>query len=492
MAYGQKNYLEIQGINGKYRISQIGCFLVSFSNLLERFGKGITPLELNKSFKDKSVYIDVDDGIKDDLAWTSISKHNPNIVVTATGIGKPTNNNSIVKFSGLQSTFGTHFCLVADAEAGTIIDSWDGKVKSWNTYGGPKSWASYIDTTPVSNPGPVVSVATPNTIVVQKGWGISHVAKAAGYADFADASRWNYIAQLNGHADHSTFKLSPNQVVKIKGDVVVPVAVPQPAPAVVTPEVVNVTIQAGWGVSHALKAVGYNKQQWENPLEWSRTAELNGYKPNEFRLKPNQVIKVYKTPLSIEVPAQVTVASPTPTVVTPAPEAVQPVAPVVPPKEESEVKIEVKVNPSNPKAYQESVEGIKRVYIATTSVIVKDMDGLHMDRQLVKGQKVNGAQIFEKAGQQYVRTQRSVDEGIWYGIPLESLSVGQDPNSYIGPLTADLDEDDSLFDIDTAKELKELANHLSGREKIVALLARIQGVFLRVLQSVKLKKTKEK
>jgi hypothetical protein len=41
----------------------------------------------------------------------------------------------------------THFCIVNSASAGTIIDSWDGQVKSWNAYpGGPKEWAEYAQT----------------------------------------------------------------------------------------------------------------------------------------------------------------------------------------------------------------------------------------------------------------------------------------------------------------------------------------------------------
>ena len=115
-----------------------------------------------------------------------------------------------------------------------------------------------------------------------------------------------------------------------------------------------------------------------------------------------------------------------------------------------------------------------------------------MDLQLVYGQKVNDAQIFEKAGQQYVRTQKSVDEGVWYGVPMEALSVGQDPDAYVGPLTADVEDDDSLFNLDVALEAREMLNHLSGREKVVALIARVQGIFISVLQSLKLKKTKEK
>ncbi|HMT18545.1 MAG TPA: hypothetical protein PKD15_00755, partial [Candidatus Saccharibacteria bacterium] len=159
--YAQKNYLETQGISGKYRISQIGCFLTSFCNLLERFGKGVSPVVLNAYMRDNGHYIDVDDGIRDDLQWGSITKYNANIQIKSTGTNTLPSNNCIVKFSGLESRFGTHFCLVEDASRGLIIDSWDGQVKHWSTYGGPKAWAEYVDKSPVSQPTPSSPVIMP-------------------------------------------------------------------------------------------------------------------------------------------------------------------------------------------------------------------------------------------------------------------------------------------------------------------------------------------
>lgn len=491
MAYGQKNYLEIQGINGKYRISQIGCFLTSFCNLLERFGKGVSPVDLNFAFKNAGVYIDVDDGIRDDLAWSSISKFNPNIVVTRTGIGAPSSNNVIVKFSGVNNPFGTHFCLVADHSKGLIVDSWDGQVKHWNTYGGPKSWAEYKDNTPkpVQAPTPVptpVSNANVSDITVQKGWGLSHIARNAGFADWDNEARWAAIASLNGSNDWRAF----NKSLKVGQKIVVKInSTPAPQQATEQPkasEVVNITIQAGWGLSHALKAAGYTKEQWENPAEWQRVAELNG-SPAGLKLKPNQVIKVYTQALPINQPAPAPQAP-----VVPVPEKVEAVAPVTPAQAPAvtEEKIEVKVIPTDPKAYQATFTPEDRVYIAQQSIIVKDMEGLHMDRQLVKGQKVNSGGRFTRSEVTYIRTKRSIADNVWYGVPESALSKGQDPNAYVGPLT-DNEDDDSLFDLDMATEARELLNKLSGREKVVAFLAKVQGVFIRLAQTLKLKK-KEK
>ena len=423
MYYGQKNYNELQGIAPqKYRINQIGCFLVSFCNLMEAFGKGVDPLALNKSFRDKSVYRDVDDGVRDDLAWASITKHNKNIVVTNTGVGKPPSNNAIVKFTGVKNGFGTHFCKVADRDKGLIIDSWDGKTKNWSIYGGPKTWATYDDTTPKPKPAP----------------------KPA------------------------------------------PVKPAEPAPK---PKIENVTVQPGWGITHVLRAVGYSKEQYENPAEWDRLSKLNG-SSDRIKLKPGQVVKVYKTPL-----AKRTASTPVPTVIataTTAPvepkfEAPKPViAPAETVVDENVVPVTV-IHDAWKATYTES----DMLYIAKENAVVKDVTGLHMDRQIVKGQKVNGAGVFEKEGIKYVRTHKSIEENQWYGVPLGILSDGQNPDSYVGPLLTDEDDDDGLFELDMVLEAKEMFNNLSGREKIVAFVARIQGFLLKLLETIKLRKKKE-
>lgn len=486
MAYGQKNYNELQGINGKYRINQIGCFVTSFCNLLDRFGRGVgDPIQMNRILRDNGIYLDVDDGIRDDLAYGSVTRVNGNIVVSGTGSGVPPHNNCIVKFTGV-GTFGTHFCLVADVAKGLIVDSWDGVVKSWNVYGGPKQWAAYEDRTPAPQPAPTPS-APVDTVVVQAGWGISHVAKAAGYADYGSEDRWNYLARLNGHADRSTFRLFANQVVKVRGDAPAPQApqpAPQPAPAPQQPEVVNITVQAGWGITHVLKAAGYSKEQWDNVAEWDRVAALNG-SATHLRLKPNQVVKVYRNPLPIAAPAPAPVPEPTPAPVAEVPVAVQPV--VDPPKQATQenpdgsVDVPVTVVPKDPKAYQKTLVPESKVYIAQASQLIKDADGLHMDLQLVKDQKVTSGGTFEKDGKHYVITKKHLEDGKWYGIPVELLDAGQNPDTYVGPLTKDNDDDIAhLLDDDFIMETKEALQTFTSREKFLDFLGKIYDLILKL------------
>ena len=156
MAYAQTNYSQLQGktVNGvrpRYSIHDIGCFITAFCNLLQRFGTNIAPDQMDNQLAAKNLYIDVDDGVYDDVGWSTITAYDPRVSIVTTGNGAPSSDNSIVKFVYYSSRLGTnttHFSLVHSAAQGLIIDSWDGQIKSWNVYGGPKAYATYTITTP--------------------------------------------------------------------------------------------------------------------------------------------------------------------------------------------------------------------------------------------------------------------------------------------------------------------------------------------------------
>lgn len=152
MSFAQKNYLQIQGRSGgklppKYSIAQIGCFLTSFANLIN-----VNPIELNAGFRDQGIYVDVDDGILDDLGFNSITRLKPEWSVVRTGSGWPQSNDAIVKFhyqsisqpliNGKPNIID-HFCKVADWKNQLILDSWDGVVRKPGAYGQPVAFAEY-------------------------------------------------------------------------------------------------------------------------------------------------------------------------------------------------------------------------------------------------------------------------------------------------------------------------------------------------------------
>lgn len=249
MSYGQKTLNDLLG-NSSVRISAGGCFLVAFANLLERFSEAVDPLTLNQLFLQRGAYFpnptDIDPITKQGrlgwLGYTSITKYDNSIVITDKGVGRPKSNNSIVKFTwgGPQGNAYTHFCLVADAAKGLIVDSWDGLVKSWDQYGGPDEYATYADMTPHAVAQPVVPIPTSrgyngNEITVLAGDGLSVLAEAAGFPDAGSTSRWVAIAALNGSGDWNAFNNSLRAgqriIVGSPNAAAAPVAVTPPADA---------------------------------------------------------------------------------------------------------------------------------------------------------------------------------------------------------------------------------------------------------------------
>lgn len=160
MAYAQINYGQNLGTGPSVStIADVGCFLTAFCNLLERFGETIDPPTLNNYFISHGTYLP-DGPNRDNLGWGSISAYNGNISSNGTGgAGWPPSNDAIVKFIYKSPRSGkniTHFCLVVDRNAGTILDSYDGKVKH-TPYGNPVGWATYV----IHKPQPVAPPPAP-------------------------------------------------------------------------------------------------------------------------------------------------------------------------------------------------------------------------------------------------------------------------------------------------------------------------------------------
>lgn len=180
MAYAQRNYPKtIQGIRGRYTIAQIGCFVTAFCNLQRRLKtQYIAPDQFNKQLVARGIYIDIDDGIRDDLGWSSITQYNKYIQISALGSTvKPPNANAIVRIKA-GNRFGTHFCLVDKIVGNTvyIVDSWDGAVKKSSVYGPITGWATYVNKKPVAVT-PVKPAPKPTYVTVKKGQFLSLIAR---------------------------------------------------------------------------------------------------------------------------------------------------------------------------------------------------------------------------------------------------------------------------------------------------------------------------
>lgn len=480
MPFAQKNYNEKLGF-GNLRIQQSGCLLVAQSNLLERFGTNIDPVALNKLLKDRGAFLPdpEDHNVRQWLSWWTVTAADNTAVVVRTGTKTPPSDNCIVKLP--YAGGGYHFCLVKSAANHTIIDSYDGNVKPWARYGQPVAWAEYRDDSPVAQPHVVAPIQSdPNydgdMITVLPGWGLSHAAKKAGYADWDQEHRWAAIAGLNGSTNWKQF--NDHLVAGSRIHVGKPISAPAPVATTPTPpaNTVAITVQAGWGVSHVLRAAGYTKEQFSNEAEWDRLATLNG-SATRLVLRPGQVVTVYRDPLPLTAPAP----SPTPApVVTAAPATPEPVAPIEPvaPVVAAEAAEQTAIVTDPTTTYETASAGLYTSNRIVTDVTDKVGDNPTLTMPVAINVHVAGS--FTVNGERFFRTKKAEAKGWWYGVPADALTLQKLDH----PINLEK-EDDSPFDLDLAAEARTAIGHLTSRDRIVAILGSIDGFFAKIKNAVK-------
>lgn len=166
MPYAQISYKQLVG-NSHLDIAEIGCFITADANLLEKVGVQIDPAGLNTFYEQHSLYqYDLTDHANDDITWATVTKYCPQLAVDKIGTaGWPDSDLAQVEFRYKSHVTGakvTHFCAVNHAADHSIIDSYDGQVKTpaqyEAVYGQPIAWATYIYHTPeVTPPGPAAA-----------------------------------------------------------------------------------------------------------------------------------------------------------------------------------------------------------------------------------------------------------------------------------------------------------------------------------------------
>lgn len=136
--FAQKDFDSKIG-NSELTIAQAGSLLTAISNLLSRFSFSVDPESLANYLQDMEV-----DPTK--LTWGHISLVHPEVGIYAIGNGVPQYNDSIVVFN---HNGRISYAVVADAVNGTIIDSFDGEEKSWELYGSPKMFVTFVKYQPL-------------------------------------------------------------------------------------------------------------------------------------------------------------------------------------------------------------------------------------------------------------------------------------------------------------------------------------------------------
>lgn len=521
MAFAQINYTQKLG-NGPYTIKEIGCFLTAFSNLLERFGEAVAPDALNNFFIQHGTYLtDPSDHVKEDLAWGSVTAYDPTIHLTGSGEGAPPagNNNTIVKFiykSVVTGALTTHFCLVDDIGSGLIVDSWDGKVKPWSVYGGPKAWASYAKTggqtvapvQPISTPAPAAQPATLFTVqpITAKKvqlklnpthlWNLNEGSWSAMGANPVSSQPGGTVVEVSAIAHHKLggayYMTDPN---KAEGYNVVDCTdytevVPAPAPGPAKPQNVvftkldkPLTLVAKrqptnvWDLSFADDAPGDAHAKKQLPegttfVAYGKAQRTDHDKPAYFMTQEDfGSADTTGIPANYEGVNTVDLGTP------PAPAT--PVTSTTPAAPVEGDKIDVKVIPTAPDAWQKTfTRNLGPVkYLANTNAVIKDQTGLGPDTQLVHGQVVMvGGQFTGPDGKLYLRTVHGLANNTWYGIPPEDVVKEQDIQ----------DENFLQVALGEADQIRQSIPALrNGKDKALAAAGSVEGVFNRILHRKK-------
>lgn len=156
MTYAQKNYGSNIG-DSDLTIAEAGSLLTAIANLLTHFGYDQNPEAIAAKLE----------GLETDplhISWGHISKIIPEVAIYAIGNGAPSYSDSIVVFN---HNGRVSYAAVADVEARTIIDSFDGEEKDWDLYGGPKIFVTFVKYPPLEVTPLVIPVVSPAVQEVQ-------------------------------------------------------------------------------------------------------------------------------------------------------------------------------------------------------------------------------------------------------------------------------------------------------------------------------------
>ena len=413
--YAQTSYpYEKQGINGKYSIGEIGCFLTAFCNLLQRFNKNIDPKSLNTIFIQRGIWIDVDDGIRDDLGWESITAYDGQVKVQGRpgGAGWPPHNNAIVKFYYKSQRTGqmvTHFCLVADAAAGTVIDSWDGVLKKPGIYGTPVAWAAYENVVPqpvVVRPLPENTPPTPTPAPAggEIRYEVLYTPKKM-HTNKEPTKKWAF-----GNA-RTWSEFGVAEIKKKDTNVEIVAIAHHPVPPT--------------GAQYFMDALAlgdYQKTGRVNNTIGYSWADLD---PGWVEKAPTPPTEVVAPPVTAPAPAPsipVTTTPATP-VQTPTPTPI-PVPDITPakPAPTATTPPPAVLEKINPNAFKATFKTIERTpYIVRNDSPVIDLDNKRPTKQVRENQGIIIGGTFTHRNTLYARPAQSVDNGNWYGIPMTNL-----------------------------------------------------------------------
>lgn len=378
MNYSQKDYSEKLG-NSEITIAQGGALLVAFTNLLNRMGFTLDPIELNELLKVNGAFSGEDGDL---LSWTAPAHIAPQIGISD---DKEVNGYTIyqLKYAGVDGTDKFTYAIIDPNDHDSIIDSYDGISKKASVYGEVVDFTTYHQypalVATYSKPVSAPVETSPDTYEV--------VAEVDGYGTADDAiNRTNPIGKmpLGGFYVFDQKESALNLTNNLEGE--------------------------GWWINAE-----------DNIVPVERVSEET--QPTGV-IEADAPVVAPTTPVAVEddVILDLGVEDPLPETATP--------------EESEEVNIPVRVLPPDPNKWQNSWKKFLNIvnYRATVGMVIADLTGEQPNKSVKVGTILPIAGTFEKDGITYFRTAKSVQDGHWYGIPENTAKVIDDEDDDINAI----------------------------------------------------------
>lgn len=414
-------------------------FITAFCNLLERYEIEENPLKLSQKLKDDNVNI---------LSWATITSYYPDIFLASVGLPAtwPTNINSIVRFKALNPANGDemdHYCLIADIDNHTFIDSFDGELKKSEVYGEPLSYATYRNPMmdkPVAQLAPSKEVipeidifhknldSTARTYTMKEGDNIWEVALRLSLSG-ADLIDYNDIEDSSNVPAGTVLYLPYKTKIKDRPPI-------------------NYEILDEVKKMHVSKQPGAKKWSYGNATKWT-DLHSSGF----YRYGTNvDVVAIVRVPIGDDEMAAYYLDrssfgeySTTGKVAFTTgynwsdlasgyfvPEPKQKIAEVVPAHIEAEVPEVIEESEdalvetpvlAEPNIWKTTYKSFPQPvrFIARRAILVHEFDTRRPDRMLMNNQEVVIAGVFNRNNLTYGRPSGSVKYGYWFGIPMSDL-----------------------------------------------------------------------
>lgn len=386
MYYAQRDYQEKMG-TGDQSIASAGALLTAIANLLKSFDLNMTPAQAEMILA--AAGIDTSKGIS--LGYVSILKHDLSILET--GEGAPNSDESIVDLRYEEPGTGriiSTYAFVKSIEEKTIIDSLDGIEKSWDIYGGPVSYVTFVEY-------PAIQATSLE---------VEDEPKTAQETAPEPREQYEVFAHMFGYS----------------------------------------------GLEEAKNG------QSDRPIVEAGQYYIVGA---EYTLDDKQLLELSKGQQG-------------PGVWIDTDENIEPVRESETAPEDAEVRVPVRVIPSNPLKWQQTYkQGLGVVeYRARHSMTVHDLAGEQPDREIDTDTIIPVMGKFEKDGVTYVRTAKSVEDGHWYGLAEHDVVKVTDDESIEDAL-------DSLLYADQDQLDSELG--IPKRERTIKAVATAEGKMSKIL-----------